>query len=231
MTSSRNIAEQHGITLYEDEESQGPHDSMEWTTFLLRLPAVSQVASHYMRIALDEARKSPPKPTNYCVGALLLRAATETTPLEILATGYTLECEGNTHAEQCCFIKLAASRNCSVEDLGSHIDGDVMLYTTMEPCNQRSVGNLPCVDRILALKTAEGKQVITTVVCGVIEPSDLVATNTGKARLEAAGIQVGVLGGMEEEILSVAKAGHPRPQQGGADAPGPARSNIHDLLN
>lgn len=226
-----NVAEQHGITISSEELPQGDHENNEHTTLLLSNPAVHHIASYYMRTAIEEARKSPPKPTNYCVGALLLRAATNTTPLELLATGYTLECVGNTHAEQCCLIKLAANMNCSVEDLGKHIDGDVVLYTTMEPCNQRSVGNAPCVDRILALKTAEGKQVISTVICGVAEPSDLVATNSGRARLEAAGIRVGVLRGMEDEILSVAKAGHPKPEDDRTEAPEPKTSNIHDLLN
>ncbi|CZT14867.1 related to RIB2-DRAP deaminase [Ramularia collo-cygni] len=230
MTSS-NIAQQHGIIIEDDEQPEVGHESNEYTSSMLQIPAVHQVASHYMRVALEEARKSPPKPTNYCVGALLLRAATSITPPSILATGYTLECEGNTHAEQCCFIKLAESLDCDVESLGSRMNGDILLYTTMEPCNQRSVGNLPCVDRILALKTAEGKQTISTVICGVGEPKDLVATNSGRARLEAAGIKVGVLTGMEEEILSVAKAGHPRPQDDREEAPGPSRSNIHNLLN
>lgn len=209
MTSS-NVAEQHGITINCDIELDNKPIN-EHTSLLLGIPAITQVATRYMRLALDEARKSPPKPTNYCVGALLVQAATEITPPAILATGYTLECEGNTHAEQCCFLKLATDFNCNVEQLGHKLTGDILLYTTMEPCNQRSVGNTPCVDRILDLKTSEGKQVINTVICGVSEPSDLVATNTGRVRLEAAGIKFGVLSGMKEEILTVAKAGHRSP--------------------
>lgn len=210
MTSS-NVAEQHGIFLDHEQLPTGDYEQNEYTSLLLLCPAVTQVAKRYMNIALEEARKSPPKPTNYCVGAVLVQAATSTTPLSTLVTGYTLECEGNTHAEQCCFIKLAKKLNCRVEDLGHHLNGDLVLYTTMEPCNQRSVGNTPCVDRILALKTAEGRQAIKTVICGVREPVDLVATNSGRARLEAAGISVGVLPGMEQEILAVAKAGHQQP--------------------
>jgi len=51
-----------------------------------------------MRFALELAEKSPPKPTNYRVGAVVVDAFNN-----ILATGYTLELPGNTHAEQCCF--------------------------------------------------------------------------------------------------------------------------------
>lgn len=210
--SRPNVAEQHGIFLDHDQLPQGQYERNEHTTLLLGVPAVTQVAKHYMNIALQEAKKSPPKPTNYCVGAVLVRGATSTTPMSILVTGYTIECEGNTHAEQCCFIKLANEMGCSVKDLGHHLSGHIILYTTMEPCNQRSVGNTPCVDRILALKTAEGKQAISTVICGVREPVDLVATNSGRVRLEEAGINVGVLPGMEQEILAVAKAGHTPPQ-------------------
>jgi len=84
----------------------------------------------YMRYALTLARKSPPKPTNYRVGALLLDANTKS----IIATGYTLECEGNTHAEQSCFIKLAAEHKISEESLADVLPGNTVLYTTVEPC-------------------------------------------------------------------------------------------------
>ena len=78
---------------------------------------------NYMNIALDEARKSPPKPTNFRVGACLVAyhpKLPEHSNIELLDTGYTLECEGNTHAEQCCFIKLATTYNCSEFELGLH---------------------------------------------------------------------------------------------------------------
>src|SRR4051812_11593611 len=55
----------------------------------------------YMRLALDQAHESPPKPSNFRVGALLVDADTGA----ILSRGYTLELPGNTHAEQCCLIK------------------------------------------------------------------------------------------------------------------------------
>lgn len=48
----------------------------------------------YMEYALSLARKSPPRPTNYRVGAVVVDPATN----EVLAGGYTLELEGNTHA-------------------------------------------------------------------------------------------------------------------------------------
>lgn len=160
--------------------------------------------SHYLRVALAEARKSPPKPTNFCVGALILAPPT----LEPLVTGYTLECNGNTHAEQSCFIKLAQSHGCSEEELGPRIPAGAILYTTMEPCNQRSVGNVCCVDRILALRREGGEPAVKMVICGVQEPETFVGVNEGRRKLEQAGIEVKHVSGLENEILAVATAGH-----------------------
>lgn len=166
----------------------------------------------YLRLALDRARLSPPKPTNFRVGALLLSPSSDP---QILITGYTLEEPGNTHAEQSCFLKLAKELNINaseyeqVEDkLGLSLSEDVVLYTTMEPCNKRSAGNLTCVERILRLRREDGRCVIGKVVCGVTEPETFVGENIGRKRLEEAGIQVVHVPGLEEEILAVATAGH-----------------------
>ena len=160
-----------------------------------------------MQLALDEARKSPPKPTNFCVGACLVVYADSPSTLE---TGYTLECEGNTHAEQCCFIKQAQRYSCSEEQLGLHLPSGTVLYTTMEPCNKRSAGNVSCVDRILRLKKSDRSQAIEKVYLGVTEPDTFVGVNEGRKKLEDAGIEVVHVPGFEEEILQVATAGHPK---------------------
>lgn len=153
----------------------------------------------YMRQALDLARKSPPKPTNYRVGALLVDAKTNT----ILSTGYTLECEGNTHAEQSCLIKLCEAHNLAEDALAQVLPEGTVLYTTVEPCFKRLSGNLPCVERIIRLGSA-----IRTVYVGVKEPEKFVGENTGRKQLEDAGIQVILVQGIEKEILEVATAGH-----------------------
>lgn len=157
--------------------------------------------SDHMREALSLARKSPPKPTNYRVGALLVDGKANT----ILATGYTLECDGNTHAEQCCFIKLVKEHGVSEDRLRDILPEETVLYTTIEPCFKRLSGNLSCVDRILGLGNA-----IKTVYVGVKEPEKFVGENTGRSKLEEAGITVVLVEGMEEEILEVATAGHLR---------------------
>ncbi|KAI1496692.1 cytidine deaminase-like protein [Biscogniauxia marginata] len=153
----------------------------------------------YMRLALSLATKSPPKPTNYRVGALVVEVATN----EILATGYTLELPGNTHAEQCCFEKLAEKYSVAATHLSEALPGEVVLYTTVEPCSKRLSGNLPCVDRILAI----GKR-IKTVYVGVQEPEKFVGDNSSKQKLRDAGIGFVHVGGLEKEILEVATAGH-----------------------
>ncbi|KAK7750756.1 hypothetical protein SLS62_007307 [Diatrype stigma] len=155
----------------------------------------------YMRLALSLATKSPPKPTNYRVGALVLDVAKN----EILATGYTLELPGNTHAEQCCFEKLAEQYSVTPELLSQVLPDEVALYTTVEPCSERLSGNLPCVDRILAI----GKR-IRTVYVGVQEPAKFVSENSSSQKLKAAGIDVVHVGGTEKEILEIATAGHER---------------------
>ncbi len=153
----------------------------------------------YMQLALGFAQKSPPKPTNYRVGAVLVNEDSN----EILATGYTLELPGNTHAEQCCFMKLAEQHGVPEERLTAVLPKRVALYTTVEPCSKRLSGNLPCVERVLRLAGC-----IRTVYVGVMGPQTFVATNTGKQLLQDAGIAVVHVPGLESQILEVATAGH-----------------------
>lgn len=153
----------------------------------------------YMEYALAQAKKSPPKPTNYAVGAVLVDASSNT----ILADGYTLELQGNTHAEQCCLMKLSTKYDVPEEKLGQVLPPNLALYTTVEPCSKRLSGNIPCAERILRLAG-----VIKTVYVGVLEPKKFVQENTGRSALEEAGVHFVHVGGLEDEILAVAKAGH-----------------------
>lgn len=155
----------------------------------------------YMEYALEQAQKSPPRPTNYRVGAVLLDADTNT----IIATGYSLELPGNTHAEQTCFMKVGEKHNLPEEKINEVLPENTVLYTTMEPCNKRLSGNLTCVERILRLGNA-----IKAVYVGVKEPEKFVGQNLGRARLENAGIKVEhvQVEGIEKRILETATAGH-----------------------
>lgn len=153
----------------------------------------------YLKYALSLATKSPPKPTNYRVGALLVDASVNA----ILSTGYTMELPGNTHAEQCCFEKLAAQYSIEASQLANVLPEQVVLYTTMEPCSMRLSGNLPCVDRILGIGSK-----IKIVYVGVEEPEKFVSENSGRKKLEQAGVKFEHIGGLEKEIFEVATTGH-----------------------
>jgi pyrimidine deaminase RibD-like protein len=163
----------------------------------------------YMQYALSQARHSPPGPTNFCVGAVLVDVTTNS----ILSTGYSLELPddlpedpGTTHAEGCCFRKLAFQYNLPEKRLSEVLPRNLVLYTTMEPCNQRLSGKRSCVDRILRLKDC-----IRKVYCGVKEPEDFIDQSVlvrGRKRLGDAGVEVEFIEGLEDEILKVAKSGH-----------------------
>ncbi|KAF2243849.1 cytidine deaminase-like protein [Trematosphaeria pertusa] len=154
--------------------------------------------------ALDQAKQSPPKPSNYRVGALLVDGDTG----EVMVRGYTLELEGNTHAEQCCLMKAAQAHDLPEERVGEVLPPNTVLYTTMEPCSMRLSGNLPCVDRIIRTKDANGKPLVKKVYLGVKEPEKFVGENKGRAKLEEHGIECIHIPGLEKEILEVATAGH-----------------------
>ncbi|OOF92854.1 hypothetical protein ASPCADRAFT_408317 [Aspergillus carbonarius ITEM 5010] len=148
----------------------------------------------------------PPAPTKFCVGAVLVDADRS----EILSKGYSMELPGdrpgdpgNTHAEHCCFIKIADKYHVPEDRIGEMLPPKTVLYTTMEPCNKRLSGSRTCVQRILALGGA-----IKVVYVGIREPEKFIGQNTGRKRLEDAGVVVEFVEGMEDEILKASTAGH-----------------------
>lgn len=165
----------------------------------------------YMEYALEQARLSPPAPTKFCVGAVLVDADRN----KILSTGYSMELPGNnpadpgkTHAEQCCFIKVAQKHNLPEERIGEVLPKNTVLYTTMEPCNKRLSGHRTCVERILRLNGA-----IKIVYVGIKEPEKFIGENVGRKRLEDAGVVVTFVEGMQDRILEVSTAGHEKQSQ------------------
>ncbi|CAJ2502644.1 Uu.00g100380.m01.CDS01 [Anthostomella pinea] len=160
----------------------------------------------YMEYTLERARLSPPAPTKFCVGAVLVDADKD----EILATGFSMELPGDrpgdpgtTHAEQCYFIKVAERHRVAEERLHEVLPKNTVLCTTMEPCNERLSGNKTCVERILGLRGAVG-----TVYVGIKEPETFVGENKGIKRLEDGGVEVVLVEGMRERIMQVSTAGH-----------------------
>ncbi|KAK4155617.1 hypothetical protein C8A00DRAFT_41803 [Chaetomidium leptoderma] len=142
----------------------------------------------FMKYAVKRAQLSPPSPSKFCVGAVLVDADRN----EILSTGYSEELPrdrlgdpGSTHAEHCCFIKVADMHGIHDFDIAKVLPPNTVLYTTMEPCNERLSGNRTCVERILGLGGA-----IKTVYVGIREPGTFIKLNEGIKRLEEAGVKV-----------------------------------------
>ena len=161
----------------------------------------------YLRQALDLARQSPPKPTNFRVGALLVSFAPSA---QILSSGYTLELAGNTHAEQCALMKLASQQSVPESELNSILtpEANVTLYTTLEPCGVRLSGNMSCVHRIITSRQGNGSGGIRRVIFGAKEPGTFVQDSQSCQMMTKAGIEWEYVNDVEKEILAVAKEGH-----------------------
>lgn len=165
-------------------------------------------------MAIAQANKSKPVDKAYCVGAVLVDASGS-----VLATGYSRELPGNTHAEECCFIKMqtrwvtdkdSTSSTDSAVGSGSNTPitdakentgtqaptSKVDLYTTMEPCSKRLSGKKSCTERLLELKSH-----IRRVIIGALEPPVFVKC-TGADLLRDAGIEVVAMDDMKELCLA-----------------------------
>jgi pyrimidine deaminase RibD-like protein len=159
----------------------------------------------YLSLALAEAKKCTPTSTAFCVGCVLVvRLSDEPT---VLATGYSRELPGNTHAEANALAKAQSfspdqlsslfprSAQLSFNDIMAHTD----VYTTLEPCSIRTSGLSPCADALIAAK-------VKRCFIGVGEPNDFV-TCEGARNLRDAGIEVIWLEGLQAECLAVARRG------------------------
>ncbi|GAA5865984.1 hypothetical protein JCM8547_002904 [Rhodosporidiobolus lusitaniae] len=157
----------------------------------------------YMRMALDEARKSIHIPSAFCVGCVLVSSPSHPShPSTVLSTGFSRELPGNTHAEQCALDKLLSPSSSDQGPFASPaIQGDDRLklldgascYTTMEPCSSRLSGNVPCVQRLL-------KTGVQSIFIGVEEPSDFVECE-GTRLLKESGRAVYVVVDPEDPTL------------------------------
>ena len=163
----------------------------------------------YLRFALNEARKSPPKPTNFRVGCVLVSFENPSSP-QIISSGYTLELPGNTHAEQCALSKLAASRSVPESSLPAVLTPakNLWLYSSLEPCGKRLSGNTTCVQRIIATRTDNLEGGVRKVIFGAREPGTFVKDSQSCRLLTEAGIEWEYIPSLEEEILKIAMEGH-----------------------
>jgi pyrimidine deaminase RibD-like protein len=127
--------------------------------------------------AIAQGKKSEQIQSAYCVGCII----TNSNSSEIYAEGYSRELEGNTHAEECALIKLSQI---------DAISGDLVVYTTMEPCSTRLSGKKSCTERIIEYNSANsGIRRIVRVVIGMKEPDHFVQCQ-GTRILEQNGIEI-----------------------------------------
>jgi len=129
-------------------------------------------------------------------------------PPGILATGYSRELPGNTHAEANALLK---AQMLPVEELSSLFSTKdpiqyasllpyTDIYTTLEPCSIRTSGLRPCADAIVEAK-------IKRCMIGVGEPDDFVKCE-GAQKLKDGGVEVIWVDGLQDECLAVARRGH-----------------------
>ncbi|EJD43959.1 cytidine deaminase-like protein [Auricularia subglabra TFB-10046 SS5] len=155
---------------------------------------VEDVHADYMRAALAEAAKCTPTPTAFCVGCVIVARRA------VLATGFSRELPGNTHAEA---NALQKARELQPGPDGVTIDAllhEADVYTTMEPCSVRTSGLAPCADALVAAG-------VKRCIIGVGEPADFVVCE-GADKLRKAGIELVWLKGLEDECLRAARRGH-----------------------
>ncbi|KAJ7097815.1 cytidine deaminase-like protein [Mycena belliarum] len=162
-----------------------------------------------MGLALVEANACTPSPTAFCVGCVLTASwPTDDVQPTVVASAYSRELPGNTHAEANALAKLRAlapagiqalfpaCSSLTIHDMLRRVD----VYTTMEPCSVRTSGLAPCADALIAAG-------IRRCFIGVREPPDFV-TCEGAQKLRDAGIEVVWMEGFEEECLRAARRGH-----------------------
>ncbi|KAJ2808763.1 hypothetical protein H4S07_003341 [Coemansia furcata] len=131
----------------------------------------------------EEGKKCIGIDTAYNVGAVIASGDKH----HVLSTGYSRELPGNTHAEQCALMKIAARKEL--------VPKTAVMYTTMEPCSKRSAGNTPCVKRVL-------ESGIRLVYVGAREPPIFVQC-TGIKELTDNGVKVVHIAELEAECKAL----------------------------
>ncbi|MEU5958779.1 deaminase [Streptomyces sp. NPDC047525] len=135
----------------------------------------------WMQRAIDLAALCPSAAGAYSVGAVIVgEDGTE------LATGYSRETDPREHAEEAALAKLP--------DGDSRLAG-ATIYSTLEPCSQRSADRTPCAQRILAAG-------IPRAVIAWREPSLFVDDCVGYEQMIEGGVSVVEL----PELADAAKA-------------------------
>ncbi|MEM9656535.1 MAG: deaminase [Actinomycetota bacterium] len=120
----------------------------------------------WLQRAIDLAKKCPPDPSAFSVGAIIVAAD----GVEI-ATGYSRETDSKIHAEESALAKAAGDPRLT----------GATIYSSLEPCGQRKSRPLTCTHLII-------ESGIRRVVYAWREPPDFVEAPCGHALLVAAGV-------------------------------------------
>jgi len=123
----------------------------------------------WMRLAIELAWQSPPSPTAYSVGAVIVDARGDE-----ISRGFSREGDPAVHAEESALGKLAAD--------DPRLAG-ATIYSTLEPCSQRKSRLRTCTQLIIAAG-------LRRVVIGWREPDLFVADCQGYELLAEAGLEV-----------------------------------------
>jgi 5-amino-6-(5-phosphoribosylamino)uracil reductase len=144
---------------------------------------LSQVAvdRHWLRVAIDQARRCPPSQTAFSVGAVIVDAAGQE-----LARGYSRESDEVVHAEEAALAKI---------DEDDPRLADATIYSSLEPCSVRRSRPAPCSRLIRDAG-------IRRVVYAWREPA-LFVDGQGDEELGAAGVEVVQLSELETEARMI----------------------------
>ena len=136
------------------------------TTYTLH-PDRTEEDLHYLRQAIALSRRCTPCATSYRVGAVIVTRSGDR------FTGYTHETSPTHHAEQEAILKATAA--------GADLHG-ASIYSSMEPCSQRSSEPESCTQLIL-------RHGFSRVVFALYEPDRFVRCR-GAQTLREAGVEV-----------------------------------------
>jgi 5-amino-6-(5-phosphoribosylamino)uracil reductase len=136
--------------------------------------------TEYLERAIELSRNSPPSPTAYRVGAVVV------TPGGLVFEGYTHETDAKNHAEEEAIAKAVAA--------GVNLCGST-IYASMEPCSTRASKPVSCSE--LIIRHGFGR-----VVFALSEPP-LFAACTGAQMLADAGIEVVHIGHLAARVREI----------------------------
>lgn len=123
----------------------------------------------HLEEAIALASNCTPKPTSFCVGAMIVDAEGS-----VLATGYSGMRDPHDHAEEAALNEL--------DDADRARLTAATLYTSLEPCSKRASRPVTCTEHILRARIAR-------VVFALSEP-DLFVDCVGAETLRTAGVEV-----------------------------------------